>query len=828
MIALPARLALIALLACVVVPAAEPGALYGTATLAYPAGTKAVASFRTQDGNGADKLIDGDEQTVMMGAEGTVTDPTAPVWVDITFGKPVENLLGVVTGDSDKFANYYPKTADVLVDTTGNGTFDIVAVKGVKLGPAHQAAGQHRFAKPVAKAFALRFLVTEQNKAGVGRAFSLSSLALLASPPTAQPPAPVARPVRVAEAGDRHIRMDIVYPKGAFKENGGPVLNLRNPPFNAVGDGRTDDTAAFIRVLDFIANEQRDKRRNWIVYLPKGTYLVSDALVSQADAGPEGFCSFRLIGQDRDETVIRLKDNAPGFGDAGKPRTVLPWEGRKPGQGNILWGNQARNFTIDTGTGNPGAIAMTFMGANASSMDNITLRSGDGQGAIGLHFSWWSVQGHCCDITIEGFDVGIRGTDSREAQPTLEYVTLTGQRKAGYEVGPHAASIRRLLYRGPAPAVVVNHPYAQTVLVDSRLEGKDATAAAIVMRGDTGAQVFARNVAVSGYAVSLDAFGVARLTGDIVEYVSGQLVRTRNDAPTQSMDLPVEEVSLVPWESDPDKWASPEDYQGSAVERIQAALDSGKPAIYFPREYGKLQDGVRPFRIPATIRQMDFMGFNTFWPSFQVAEATATPLWVEHASRAVWITLDAPRNIHFRMGRFCALVNTDEPFGIHMQNGAGLSASQDPKACPKNVRIYARSINEESHYDKGVRPNFRVNGGLMWVLGFKTEQRQASFLVENGGLLEVLGGYVNMTAGNQPIWPMIINNDSHASVIGTSYMGRKHPDAIWEKRGDWSITVTNDELPRRVGSQVNYTIPLYLGYDPAAVARALAATGAGR
>ncbi len=801
---------------------AEDG-LLGAATLRYPDGTKAVASFRTADGGGADKLIDGDPQTALSGAEGSAESADKPVWVDLTFGRPVENLLGVATGESDRFGNYYPKQAEFWLDTTGKGEFDTLGAK-VKLGPGAKAAGRWLFDKPVAKAHGLRFLVTEQNLAGTKRCFSMNELILLPERPKGAAPAPKLRKVSVPEAGDRHIRMHIVYPKAMLRENGGPVINLRSPPYNAVGDGKTDDTQAFIKVLDFIADEQLAKRRSWIVYVPNGTYLVSDALVSQHDAGPDGFCYFRLVGEDRATTTIRLADKATGFGDPAKPKTLLPWEGIKPGEGNILWGNLARNFTIDTGSGNPGAIAMTFMGANSSSIDNLSLRSGDGQGKIGLHFSWWSVQGHFCDLSIDGFNVGIKGSDSREAQPTLEYVTLTGQHMAGYEVGPHAASIRRLLFRGPVPAVVVDDPFSQTVLIDSRLEGgKDATGAAIVMNAkEPGAQVFLRNLVVGGYPAALDAYGKTVLTGDVVEYVSGPLVRTLADAPTQSMDLPVEEVALVPWESNPDNWACPSDFQGTVVERVQAALNSGKPAICFPTAadvIGPTSKGWPTVVVPSTVRQMDFSAGGRWACHFQIDLASAEPLWVENGY-CTWFIMQAPRPIHFRNGRFGVDVETDQPVSVHMQNGSALTGMTSPKACPKNVRLYARSINEEVHDFKALRPNFRVNGGLMWVLGFKTEERQPSFLVENGGCLEVLGGYQNFTAhSDKPniVYPLVINNDSDVSVIATSYMGRKYPWAVWERRGDWNIQVANDELPRRGSNDRNYAMPLYTGYRPEAV-----------
>jgi hypothetical protein len=820
------RASVVLCVSAVLAPAADAGRLYGRNTLRYPEGTKAKASFATPADNGPDRLIDGRDDTYLIGEAGTAR-PDAPVHVDIVFGRPVEGLAGVATGGSDPLQNYYPVLADFLVDTTGNGEFDTAALRGVKLGPGRRCAGEHRFEKPIPKAFALRMLVTEQSVKGARRAFRLDELSLLSGPPAGgAPPPQTPREVRVPEAGDRGLPMRIVYPPGAMRENGGTVIDLTRPPFDAKGDGRTDDTEAFIRALDFVADETRKAREKsggrltWILYLPKGRYLVSDTLAARLPAGPGGFCYFRLVGEDRRETVIRLKDGAPGFGDPARPKTVLPWEGREPGQGNILWGNQARNFTVDTGSGNPGAVAMTFMGANASSMDNITLRSGDGRGRVGLHLNHWSVQGHYSDITVDGFDVGIRGDDARETQPTLEYVTLSGQREAGIRVGPHAASIRRLLTRGRAPAVVVDHRGSQTIIVDSRLEGGPGAEGPAIRAEDSakGAQLFVRNVAVTGHPVSIRAFG-DEVRGDVSEYVSGPVVRLRPDAPTRSMALPVEEVKYVPWEADPAKWASPDDYPGDDAARLQAALNSGKPAVFLPRRLD-LPDPKLRFRIPATVRQIDFMHHpHRLWGVFLIAERSDTPLWIEHCGNKPNFHQTAPRELHFRYGSARYQAHLAEPVTVHFQSMAVLAGAHDPRFCPPNVRIYARSINEE------IRdvPNFTVKGGMMWVLGFKTEHRQPAFTVEDGGFLEVLGGYQNMTAfaDRETCFPIVINGGGNVSVSATTHMARKYPEAIRQIRGDLRTSVANDELPRRdVGSPAaNYVIPLYLDYDPDALKR---------
>jgi hypothetical protein len=56
-----------------------------------------------------------------------------------------------------------------------------------------------------------------------------------------------------------------------FPDDAG-VIDVTRPPYNARGDGRTDDTAAIQKALTDNALENR------IIYLPNGTYRISNTL----------------------------------------------------------------------------------------------------------------------------------------------------------------------------------------------------------------------------------------------------------------------------------------------------------------------------------------------------------------------------------------------------------------------------------------------------------------------------------------------------------------------------------------------------------------------
>ncbi len=154
------------------------------APVAFPTGTTAKASYGTEADGGPEKLIDGDPATLMRGQANTCKDALEPAWVDLTFPTPVASLVGVETGTSDPFKNYYPKKAQFWIDTDGNGTFDTLAAEAT-LGPAGESAKRILFAGRIPQAHALRLLVTEQNRAGLNRGFFLSELKLLADPAAA-------------------------------------------------------------------------------------------------------------------------------------------------------------------------------------------------------------------------------------------------------------------------------------------------------------------------------------------------------------------------------------------------------------------------------------------------------------------------------------------------------------------------------------------------------------------------------------------------------------------------------------------------------------------
>jgi hypothetical protein len=115
----------------------------------------------------------------------------------------------------------------------------------------------------------------------------------------------------------------------------------------ARGDGTTDDTAAFREAI----------ARHRAVYVPQGTYRISDTLTLGKDTA--------LIGLQPSKTRLTLLPSTPGFTDATKPKAVLE---APAGSAPIVSG-----IGILLQNTNSGAVGVKWMAAPESCMDDVTI-----------------------------------------------------------------------------------------------------------------------------------------------------------------------------------------------------------------------------------------------------------------------------------------------------------------------------------------------------------------------------------------------------------------------------------------------------------------------
>lgn len=501
--------------------------------------------------------------------------------------------------------------------------------------------------------------------------------------------------------GDRNLPINQIFPPEAFYHNGkgGRVLDVTRPPFNAKGDGKTDDTQALIAAMRFVREHyelihgkafsycEKKNNRNWVIYLPDGEYLVSDTVSQgwpaqainilkgwshvqtvsvespehevQLNAGgaqavySEMNWAIRIVGQSRSKTVIRLKDSSPGFG-TGSEKAVVTFYLLKQGS-NVNNGNVLQNVTITTGKGNPGAIGLTWSASNYGGIRNVALRSSDGTGRAGLLMDRRNATSYLHDLLVEGFDVGIELTAGAETAVTLEHATLTGQRGTALRVGGeqtgHVCLSARKIVTHDAPVALRAVRAAQVVLLDSKLTSIRDNAAAVIL--ETDGYLLARDVDVSGYRAAVIRNGATVLNvAPIKEYASTKPVSLHGDAPVQSLRLLVKDTPFLQPETDLSKWANVDTFGAAGdgitddTAAIQRAMRSGKPVVYFPKANYVVNGTVD---IPASVKEITWLfgGVHRTIAAgkdgpglFRAVEPSAEPLRLHGAITAGGVFLD--------------------------------------------------------------------------------------------------------------------------------------------------------------------------------------------
>lgn len=529
--------------------------------------------------------------------------------------------------------------------------------------------------------------------------------------------------------------------------------------FGAKGDGVTDDTQAIQQAISSTVHHAQAGAR--IVYFPAGTYLVSHPIFEKDPTGHWNSL-LTLQGENRATTIIKLSDNNPLYQNASTPTEVVrlaSQNGGPKGGGNSAFDNNIFDITIDVGRGNPGAIALDFMGNNYCALRNVTLQSSDSNhaGAIGLAMLRYA-SGPCLmkNMVINGFDYGIKVANT-EYSLTFEDLTLLNQRLYGVFNAGNVLSIRHLFSNDSVPVIHNQDTAGLITLIGAILRAGSSQKSAIENQGT----LYARDVNSSGYVSAVQGQPGA----DISEYDSGPTF-TQFGSKASSLNLPIEETpqfedeGLNNWKSVIAFGADPSGRADSSA-AIQAAIDSGATTVYFPTGVYLVAKTVM---VRGRVRMLQ--GFdsslNPVGDAFSRSDNLAPLVKIEEGNDDV--TLD-----HFRIGAFYprpvpgviflqqdssrGLVVRDSivgsyPTTVAYQNtlrGTGPLFVENVAATPWQIlfpqNVFARQINPE-----GNKTKITNKGGKLWILGLKTEGRGTNIETEQAGSTEILGGLI------YPVW----------------------------------------------------------------------------
>jgi hypothetical protein len=205
--------------------------------------------------------------------------------------------------------------------------------------------------------------------------------------------------------------------------------------FGAKGDGVTDDTQAFIQALQSgRGGKGQGHKTPANVYIPPGTYAISDTLIV--------WRATLLAGDSSSPPTLLLKANSPGFGDPAKPKPFLvtyaaydtdpalrDWTVRTNevgGSTNNTFFITLRHVNIRIGPGNPGAWGLYWLVAQQTALRHVTIDATGAQGC--LKSMLWGGGGAISHLELIGGDYGWHVQET--SQWVARSVALRGQRRA--------------------------------------------------------------------------------------------------------------------------------------------------------------------------------------------------------------------------------------------------------------------------------------------------------------------------------------------------------------------------------------------------------------
>lgn len=543
-----------------------------------------------------------------------------------------------------------------------------------------------------------------------------------------------------------------------------------------------------------------------MLYFPKGTYLVSDTVTYSFDnlfapQHPTYTCelcrNINLIGESREETIIKLKDNSKGF-EKGNCKPVISFNKKSSidkETTNCAQMNTLNNLTVDCGKGNEGAVGVIYAASNVGRIENVTIKGNNS--LYGLVFDY-GVEACVSDVTIEGFDYGIK---TGHTSPVIfDDLDVSKNRVAGVLTKNANLNFNKVNW------------------------------------GENPAFEFVTSNVGRYYVRDTDIKYIGDITGN-------NLFIEENPLITQTENWPVYEKT-----EDFSKWTSVEEFGAvgdgvtDSTVAIQNAMNSGKEVIVFGGGDYVIS---RKIKIPKTVKNLDFM-FSVIRPGYSLIVGEMDAMFdICEDSEDLFVAqnLSATEDLsgYFRLFKHSALrpillkdicsavshyFNTVAGNVVYFDNCFTHTNHYSQDAVLHRdgyIPVFCRMIPIELHNQLAFAKNLNIERGDIELLNDNSTLVVDGYKVEGPGVLvkSINGGKTQLNLFNAAWWGNKIEENclfdmenSKAQLVGGHvfcYPGEEELSrALWVKNNDTEYITTiqkdlikitgNDALNRDFGS----------------------------
>jgi hypothetical protein len=463
------------------------------------------------------------------------------------------------------------------------------------------------------------------------------------------------------------------------------------------------------------------------------------------------------------------------------------------------------------------------MSNNTGAVADVTIRSSDPNkvGAIGLDMRQRQNGPNLVQrVTVDGFDVGVHTLATFSL--VFEHVTVRNQNVVGFYNERGVITVRGLRSENKVTAFKSGERGTPMLSDCAFVVGGDDVPALIA-----GNRIYLRDLRQQGYAHAIRKMDGSFIDGaEVREWFYPEKGFSLHGAKVEGLRLPVKEAPHVPWESDLGRWQKVAHEAEDDSEALQAAVDraaeEGRTTVYLSKEDGAKYQFGKPVRVHGSVNRI--VGMNHVIGFLK-------PLAI---SGQAFLTLEDLTHDAFVIERFWFVGWNSKKIGVkhdewdfslvdnrsgkplilrYMTVGPGRMKTKVPGSITfmesvvgggiqigRDEEVYARQWNPEG---TGGPYADVSDGGILWVMGIKSEGLATHIAARNGARAELLGGrsyqswkytkwLKNHPGQSIPNPPMFVVKDADASFTIQLYSFNKPYNTIVEE----TLNGATKTLPR--------------------------------